>query len=197
MDAHSGKTAIVTGASSDIGRASAEALARAGFTVFGTSRRTTADRTSQVSMLRSEVTDDAAVNAVVSTVLSKTGRIDVLVNNAGIWAAGGAEESSVAQVQALFDVNLFGVMRMTNTALDRDSVLKDYEVRANIRALARDVMTTADPLRWWLTRWYWQRQLRARGAATLPARLRGRSACYTGSRLLFDKSLRKQMRLPA
>jgi hypothetical protein len=148
-------------------------------------------------MLRSEVTDDAAVNAVVSTVLSKTGRIDVLVNNAGIWAAGGAEESSVAQVQALFDVNLFGVMRMTNTALDRDSVLKDYEVRANIRALARDVMTTADPLRWWLTRWYWQRQLRARGAATLPARLRGRSACYTGSRLLFDNSLRKQMRLPA
>jgi NAD(P)-dependent dehydrogenase (short-subunit alcohol dehydrogenase family) len=87
MDAHSGKTAIVT--DSDIGRASAEALARAGFTVFGTSRRTTAEGTSQVSMLRSEVTDDAAVNAVVSTVLSKTGRIDVLVNNAGIWAAGG------------------------------------------------------------------------------------------------------------
>jgi hypothetical protein len=98
----------------------------------------------------------------------------------------------------LFDVNLFGVMRITNAALDRDSVLKDYdEVRANIRALARDVMTTADPPRWWLTRWYWQRQLRARGAVTLPARLRGRSACYTGSRLLFDKSLRKQMRLPA
>jgi NAD(P)-dependent dehydrogenase (short-subunit alcohol dehydrogenase family) len=65
-------------------------------------------------MLRSDVTDDAAVNAVVSTVLSKTGRIDVLVNNAGIGLLGGAEETSVAQVQALFDVNLFGVMRMTN-----------------------------------------------------------------------------------
>jgi NAD(P)-dependent dehydrogenase (short-subunit alcohol dehydrogenase family) len=65
-------------------------------------------------MLRSDVTDDAAVNAVVSTVLSKTGPIDVLVNNAGIGLLGGAEETSVAQVQALFDVNLFGVMRMTN-----------------------------------------------------------------------------------
>jgi NAD(P)-dependent dehydrogenase (short-subunit alcohol dehydrogenase family) len=65
-------------------------------------------------MLRSDVTDDAAVNAVVSTVLSKTGRIDVLVNNAGIGLLVGAEETSVAQVQALFDVNLFGVMRMTN-----------------------------------------------------------------------------------
>ena len=54
---------------------------------------------------------------LVSTVLSQTGRIDLLVNNAGIGLLGGAEESSVAQVQALFDVNLFGVMRMTNAVL--------------------------------------------------------------------------------
>jgi short-subunit dehydrogenase len=63
-------------------------------------------------MLRSDVTDDAAVNAVVSTVLSKTGRIVVLVNNPVLGCWGRAEKSSVAQVQALFDVNLFGVMRM-------------------------------------------------------------------------------------
>lgn len=117
MKAHSGKTAIVTGASSGIGHASAEALARAGFTVFGTSRRTTAEGPNQVSMLTCDVTDDAAVNALVSTVLSQTGRIDVLVNNAGIGLLGGAEESSVAQVKALFEVNLFGVMRMTNAVL--------------------------------------------------------------------------------
>jgi NAD(P)-dependent dehydrogenase (short-subunit alcohol dehydrogenase family) len=47
------------------------------------------------------------VNALVSMVLSQTGRVDVLVNNAGIGLLGGAEESSVAQVQASFDVNLF------------------------------------------------------------------------------------------
>jgi short-subunit dehydrogenase len=117
MNAHSGKTAIVTGASTGIGRASAEALARAGFTVFGTSRRKMNDGPNQVSMLTCDVTDDGAVNSLVSTVLSRTGRIDVLVNNAGIGLLGGAEESSVSQVQALFDVNLFGVMRVTNAVL--------------------------------------------------------------------------------
>jgi NAD(P)-dependent dehydrogenase (short-subunit alcohol dehydrogenase family) len=117
MSQHSGKTAIVTGASTGIGRASAEALARAGFTVFGTSRRAMNDGPSQVSMLTCDVTDDASVNSLVSTVLSRTGRIDVLVNNAGIGLLGGAEESSISQVQALFDVNLFGVMRLTNAVL--------------------------------------------------------------------------------
>lgn len=117
MNAHSGKTAIVTGASTGIGRASAEALARAGFTVFGTSRRKMNDGPRQVSMLTCDVTDDGAVNSLVSTVLSRTGRIDVLVNNAGIGLLGGAEESSIGQVQALFDVNLFGVMRVTNAVL--------------------------------------------------------------------------------
>jgi NAD(P)-dependent dehydrogenase (short-subunit alcohol dehydrogenase family) len=117
MNAHSGKTAIVTGASTGIGRASAEALARAGFTVFGTSRRKVNDGPSQVSMLPCDVTDDGSVKSLVSTVLSRTGRIDVLVNNAGIGLLGGAEESSISQVQALFDVNLFGVMRVTNAVL--------------------------------------------------------------------------------
>ena len=97
MSAHSGKTAIVTGASTGIGRASAEALARAGFTVFGTSRRAIGNGPNRVSMLTCDVTDDEAVNALVSTVLSQTGRIDVLVNNAGIGLLGGAEESSIAR----------------------------------------------------------------------------------------------------
>ena len=117
MSAHSGKTAIVTGASTGIGRASAEALAKAGFTVFGTSRRATGNGANRVSMLTCDVTDDESVNALVSTVLAETGRVDVLVNNAGIGLLGGAEESSISQVQALFDVNLFGVMRVTNAVL--------------------------------------------------------------------------------
>src|SRR5947207_5316913 len=117
MSSHSGKTAIVTGASSGIGRASAETLARAGFIVFGTSRRPASNGPDGVTMLTCDVTEDASVNALVSSVLSKTGRIDVLINNAGVGLLGGAEESSIAQVQALFDVNLFGVMRMTNAVL--------------------------------------------------------------------------------
>jgi NAD(P)-dependent dehydrogenase (short-subunit alcohol dehydrogenase family) len=117
VNAHQGKTAIVTGASTGIGRSSAEALARAGFTVFGTSRRAAGNGADRLSMLTCDVIDDEAVKGLVSTVLSQTGRIDVLVNNAGIGLLGGAEESSIRQVQALFDVNLFGVMRMTNAVL--------------------------------------------------------------------------------
>jgi len=117
MSGRSGKTAIVTGASTGIGRASAEALAGAGFTVFGTSRRATNNGPNRVAMRICDVTDDRAVHDFVSTVLALTGRIDVLVNNAGIGLLGGAEESSVAQVQALFNVNLFGVLRMTNAVL--------------------------------------------------------------------------------
>lgn len=117
MNAHSGKTAIVTGASSGIGRASAEALARAGFTVFGTSRKPTHNSPENVTMLTCDVTDEGSVALLVSTVLSKTGRIDVLVNNAGVGLLAAAEESSVAQVQALFDINLFGVIRTTNAVL--------------------------------------------------------------------------------
>ena len=117
MSAFSGKTAIVTGASSGIGRASAEALVRTGFKVFGTSRKTINDGPKGATMLVCDVTDDRSVASLVSTVLSQTGRIDLLVNNAGIGMLGGAEESSVAQVQALFDVNVFGVIRMTNAVL--------------------------------------------------------------------------------
>ncbi|SFO66361.1 Short-chain dehydrogenase [Mesorhizobium sp. NFR06] len=117
MNAHSGKTAIVTGASSGIGRATAEALARAGFTVFGTSRRANDSGPGRVTMLKCDVTDSQSVDLLVSTVLARTGRIDLLVNNAGIGLQAGAEESSIEQVQALFDVNLFGVVRMTNAVM--------------------------------------------------------------------------------
>lgn len=117
MNSTSKKTALVTGASSGIGQASAEALVRAGFRVFGTSRKPNGSSQSQVSMLAYDVTDEASVASLVSTVLESTGRIDVLVNNAGLGMFGAAEESSVAQVQSLFDVNLFGVMRMINAVL--------------------------------------------------------------------------------
>lgn len=117
MKRNSGKTAIVTGASSGIGRASAEALAKAGFTVFGTSRRTTSNGPNGVIMLTSDVTDDASVAAVVKSVIDETGRIDLLVNNAGFGLSGGAEEFSTEEAKALFDVNVFGIARMTRAVL--------------------------------------------------------------------------------
>ncbi|MFN3625738.1 MAG: oxidoreductase [Hyphomicrobium sp.] len=109
--------ALVTGASTGIGRATAEALRDAGFRVFGTSRRPVSREPDGISMLSSDVTDDASVAKLVDDVLTRAGRIDLLVNNAGIGLLGGAEESSIAQARALFDVNLFGVLRVTNAVL--------------------------------------------------------------------------------
>lgn len=109
--------ALVTGASSGIGLVTAQALLRDGYRVFGTSRKPAPDTQDGISMLICDVTDDASVQAVVEEVLSRAGRIDLLVNNAGIGLLGGAEESTVQQAKAVFDVNVFGTMRMTNAVL--------------------------------------------------------------------------------
>lgn len=109
--------ALVTGASSGIGLATARALRRDGYRVFGTSRKAMADTSDGVTMLVCDVTDDGSVQNLVDDVVSRAGRIDLLVNNAGIGLLGGAEESSAVQAKALFDVNVFGVLRMTNAIL--------------------------------------------------------------------------------
>ena len=110
--------ALVTGASSGIGRAAARALAEAGFEVAGTSRNTAKVTPADgVRFLDLDVASDASVHAVVGQVIERFGRIDVLVNNAGVGSAGAAEESSVAQDQRVFDVNVFGVIRMTKAVL--------------------------------------------------------------------------------
>lgn len=109
--------ALVTGASSGIGLATAQALRNAGFRVFGTSRRAASERSDGITMLTCDVTDDESVAKLVEQVLAEAGRIDLLVNNAGMGLLGAAEESSMAQAQALFDVNVFGVLRTTRAVL--------------------------------------------------------------------------------
>jgi NAD(P)-dependent dehydrogenase (short-subunit alcohol dehydrogenase family) len=111
------KTAIVTGASSGIGEASAERLAKAGYTVYGTSRRAGAGQRS-FEMLTLDVTSDASVDAAVGEVMRREGRIDLLVNNAGFGVApAGAEESSIEQARSIFDTNVFGLIRMTRAVV--------------------------------------------------------------------------------
>lgn len=110
--------ALVTGASSGIGRATAAALAEAGYAVAGTSRNgSQATLLAGVTYLDLDVTSDESVSALVADVLERFGRLDVLVNNAGVGALAAAEESSIDQAQDVFDVNVFGVIRMTNAVL--------------------------------------------------------------------------------
>lgn len=110
--------AIVTGASSGIGEATAGRLADAGYTVYGTSRRGTQAGPLPFAMLPLDVTHDGSVEALVGEVMRLEGRIDLLVNNAGFGVApAGAEESSIEQAQAIFDTNFMGIVRMTRAVI--------------------------------------------------------------------------------
>ena len=114
---HSPPVAIVTGASGGIGQETARALQAAGYRVFGTYRRPPAAQVSGIEYLACDVTSDESVQTAVGQVLETAGRIDLLVNNAGVGLVGGAEESSLEQAKSLFDVNLFGLIRMTKAVL--------------------------------------------------------------------------------
>jgi len=107
--------AVVTGASSGIGAAIAQALVAAGYRVFGASRR--AMPAPGIEPIALDVCDDASVAAGIAAIVEQTGRIDVLVNNAGYLLAGGVEEVDVAAAEAQFATNYFGVVRVTRAVL--------------------------------------------------------------------------------
>jgi NAD(P)-dependent dehydrogenase (short-subunit alcohol dehydrogenase family) len=110
--------ALVTGASSGIGKETALALVAAGFDVVGTGRDTSrVTPLGGVTFLDLDVASDASVTTAVEQVIVLFGRIDVLVNNAGVGSMGAAEETSIAQAQGVFDTNVFGVMRMVKEVL--------------------------------------------------------------------------------
>ena len=105
---------LITGASSGFGRAITEAAVAADDTVVATARNKevlsdiAAAHPGQVEALALDVTDAAAIEAAVQDVITRHGRIDVLVNNAGRGHVGAAEETSDAELRSLFDVHVFG-----------------------------------------------------------------------------------------
>ncbi len=113
------KVALVTGASSGIGRSVANLLADNGFRVFGTTRKeTVADSPpGKVEIIQLDVRDDKSVNSCVQKVLGEAGKIDALVNNAGYVIAGSLEEISLDEAKALFETNFFGILRMNQAVL--------------------------------------------------------------------------------
>jgi len=112
------KVALVTGASSGIGQATAERLVMAGYQVYGTSRRGAPAGQRSFAMLPLDVTSNESVEAAVTEVLRLEGRVDLLVNNAGFAVApAGAEESSIEQAWSIFDTNFFGIVRMTRAVV--------------------------------------------------------------------------------
>lgn len=112
--------ALVTGASSGIGAATAVRLNDAGFVVYAGARRTErmADLASRgIRTVSLDVTDDDSMKRVLGSLLSEQGRIDVLVNNAGYGAYGAFEEIPLDEARQQFDVNVFGLARLTQLVL--------------------------------------------------------------------------------
>lgn len=110
--------ALVTGVSSGIGRTTAEQLAQRGCRVFGSVRRiASAQPIAGVELVELDVRDEASVNLGVQQVIAQAGRIDVLINNAGVTLLGATEETSIAEAQALLDTNVLGILRTTRAAL--------------------------------------------------------------------------------
>lgn len=118
MNMNSPRIALVTGASSGIGQATAQRLGSAGYKVYGTSRHGGQANGRSFELLALDVTSDASVDAAVAQLLQREGRIDLLVNNAGFGVApAGAEESSLEQARSIFDTNFFGIVRMTRAVV--------------------------------------------------------------------------------
>jgi NADP-dependent 3-hydroxy acid dehydrogenase YdfG len=114
------KTALVTGASSGIGEATALKLQELGYTVYGAARRM--ERLQRLAArgihpLAMDVTDDDSIRAGVEQLVAETGRVDVLVNNAGYGSYGAVEDVPLAEARRQFDVNVFGAMRLTQIVL--------------------------------------------------------------------------------
>jgi NAD(P)-dependent dehydrogenase (short-subunit alcohol dehydrogenase family) len=117
METKQGRCALVTGASSGIGAVIAQRLASDGFRVFGASRKPHDSGGAGVERLVLDVTDDDSVRAAIDTVLSRAGRLDVVINNAGATLVGALEETSTDEARWLFETNFFGVHRVTRAAL--------------------------------------------------------------------------------
>jgi short-subunit dehydrogenase len=117
------RTVLVTGASSGLGRCIASLLCERGFTVFGTSRNATGagssgDKSNGFGMLPLDVDSDESVHSCLGTLLQKSsGRLDVLINNAGYGLAGAIEETSIREARSQFETNFFGAVRLVKEVL--------------------------------------------------------------------------------
>jgi len=125
------QTILVTGSTSGFGRLTVETLARQGYTVFAGMRAVAGKNAPAAEELRAlaqreqlalqiveiDVTDDASVERAIAVIIETTGRLDVVVNNAGVSYIGPLEAFTLEQVRQQFETNVFSVLRVNRAAL--------------------------------------------------------------------------------
>ncbi len=142
------KTALVTGASSGIGESTARKLQSLGFTVYGAARRT--DRLQKLAAegirpLGMDVTDEQSMKDGVAKIIAETGRIDVLVNNAGYGSYGAIEDVPIDEGRRQFEVNVFGAMALVQLVVPHMREQKSGTI-VNITSMGGKIYT---PLGGW------------------------------------------------
>ena len=114
------KVALITGASSGMGKSTANQLHSQGYIVYGAARRTDEMndlKAKGMGIVSLDLTDDASIVTAVNTILEKEGRIDILINNAGYGSYGAVEDVPLDEARRQFEVNLFGMARLTQLVL--------------------------------------------------------------------------------
>jgi NAD(P)-dependent dehydrogenase (short-subunit alcohol dehydrogenase family) len=118
--------AVVTGSSSGIGLAASLALAKNGYVTYATMRNIAKQDSIQsvaekehlpVRTVQLDVTDENSVKNAIQSILSESGRIDLLVNNAGYGMTGAFEDIGMDEIKSLYETNVFGVIRVTQAVL--------------------------------------------------------------------------------
>ncbi len=118
MNASSLPVVLITGASSGIGRASASYLSGRGYRVFGTSRHPSPpSEPSSFEMIEMDVTDDDSVCRAIDLIITQAGRLDAVVNNAGVVSGGSLEDTPMDEARWLFETNFFGTLRVCKAVL--------------------------------------------------------------------------------
>ncbi|CAZ98555.1 oxidoreductase [Zobellia galactanivorans] len=115
-----GKVVLITGASSGMGKSTAQILHKQGYSVYGAARRLEEMQDLKeggMSVVSLDLTQEASIITCVNTILDKEGRIDILINNAGYGSYGAVEDVSMAEAKRQFEVNLFGLARITQLVL--------------------------------------------------------------------------------
>ncbi len=112
------KVILITGTSSGIGKASAEYLAKQGHTVFGTSRYPGSyPKPAGYNLIQMDINDEEIVQNGIEYIIQKYGRIDVVINNAGVHVAGSIEDTPIEKSKEQLEANFFGIHRMCKTVI--------------------------------------------------------------------------------
>jgi len=111
------KVVLITGGSSGIGKSVGEYLQNKGFAVYGTSRNPDRITSSVFPLIALDVRDAASIKAAVASVIEKEGRLDVLINNAGVGITGPLEEIPAEEIKNNFETNLFGPIEVMKAVL--------------------------------------------------------------------------------